>query len=406
MANISRSKTRISGFTDGEMDFQLMRQLGVCHSGAASVGECLALVNQIKDGDPSTWVTAFELLAKQQLEDAQQRLQNNHHISAKMQFYKACNSFRAAEYYMPCADPKHQQLGLQAQNSFIEAIKYEAYHFQYFQIPFKSITLPCYFFSPKQNALSDKTIMIVSGFDGTLEEEFFFRGKAALERNYNLILMAGPGQMDVFRHYKQTYFEPDYEQPLSCVLDFLQKELNNNFLKLALMGISFGGYFATRAAIYDKRIKALIANSPIIDLYAYLAAFTHMDPCRDIPDSEDFSINDLPHIPEQEMPQQIKAQSEQLMYRFGRKSFKNTFAYLKNFNISEQIASLNIPCLGLCGEGEGEEPIKQYTKFNQVTKASQFLFSAAQGADSHCQVGNADYANAVAYDWLDELSLD
>ena len=134
--------------------------------------------------------------------------------------------------------------------------------------------------------------------------------------------MAGSGQMDVFRMHPDTYFEPDYESPISTVLDYLQKNLNHSFNHLSLMGISFGGYFATRAAIYEPRIKALIANSSIINLYDYLATFTQMDPCSDIPDEEDFTISDLPHIPDAEMSNQLKAQTEQLMFRFGKRSFK------------------------------------------------------------------------------------
>ncbi|WP_369421546.1 alpha/beta hydrolase family protein [Coxiella-like endosymbiont] len=49
--------------------------------------------------------------------------------------------------------------------------------------------------------------------------------------------------------------------------------------KLALIGISFGGYFVTRAAAHEPRIKALlIADSPIVDFKSYIVAFQNSDP--------------------------------------------------------------------------------------------------------------------------------
>ena len=31
------------------------------------------------------------------------------------------------------------------------------------------------------------------------------------------------------------------------------------------------------------------------------------------------------------------------------------------------------------------------------------IFTTAEGADSHCQLGNLPLSNAVIYDWLDEV---
>lgn len=106
------------------------------------------------------------------------------------------------------------------------------------------------------------------------------RGYAELERGYNIVRVAGPGQMDVFRFYPNTYFEPDYEKPLKAVIDFLAERPDVDMERLAILGISFGGYFATRATAHEPRIKALIANSPILNLRDYLVAFIGSDPAE------------------------------------------------------------------------------------------------------------------------------
>jgi hypothetical protein len=59
----------------------------------------------------------------------------------------------------------------------------------------------------------------------------------------------------------------------------------------------------------------------------------------------------------------------------------------------------------MLGEGEGPEPLQQFERFadtaaGPVTKRA---FTAAEGADSHGQVGNLSLSNAVIFDWLDEM---
>jgi hypothetical protein len=324
MSKITRGKTRVKGFIDEEMDFQLLRQMGSSSYGAASVGECLSIANRIKDGDPKSWVEEFSKLADWQQKDANKRASKGHTTSARDQFFKACNSYRAAEYYTSCLDPNHQKFGMQARYCFSEAMNNLWHTFEEHLLTYKSIELPVYFMSPSPHEQKRKTLLIVSGFDGTLEEEYFMRGYAALERGYNVVLFVGPGQMDVFRFFTGTHFEPDFEKPTKAVIDFIQDRPEVDMERLALMGISFGGYFAARAASYEPRIKALIANSPILSLHDYLAAFTGYDPAE-APDEQNFGLEDLPNIPEDIMSSEQKFRCENLMVRFGQPSFKDTF---------------------------------------------------------------------------------
>lgn len=400
MNDISRGSIQIKGFRDREMEFQLIRQLGSTAYGGASIGECFHLASAIHEDNPQSWVIEFERLAQWQKKDGLERLVNDHIISGRDQLFKACNSFRAAEYYSPSSSEHHRKLGLNSAECFATAISTMDIHFESHDISYKNITLPAYFMSPANDGAKRKTVVIVSGFDGTLEEEFLMRGLAAIERGYNVIHFAGPGQMDVFRQYPNTHFEPDFEHVVKRIINHFEHRHEVDMNTLALMGISFGGYFATRAAAYEPRIKTLIANSPILDLHAYLCAFVAMDPCQ-MPDSDDFTIQDLPAIPNEVMSLQLKAQTEHLIRRFGQFTFKTTFNYLKNFSIKPSL--VKIPCLALIGSGEGGEPRAQFQEFCAHTNATHYEFTDFEGAGSHCQVGNVPFANAVVYDWLDSV---
>jgi hypothetical protein len=56
---VARSATRVRGFADPEMDFQLLRSLGAANYMGGAVGEIFAAVQDIRDDDPRTWPPAF-----------------------------------------------------------------------------------------------------------------------------------------------------------------------------------------------------------------------------------------------------------------------------------------------------------------------------------------------------------
>ena len=404
MSEIKRGKTRVRGFNNEEMDFQLIRQMGSSSYTGASVGECLAIAERIEDDDTKSWVEEFKKLAKWQENDARKRAHKGHTISARDQFLKATNSYRAAEYYTSVLDPEHKELGLKARYCFGEAMHNLWHTFEETMLTYRDIDLPVYFMSPGPEISDRKTLMIVSGFDGTLEEEYMMRGLPALERGYNIALFAGPGQMDTFRFYSNSHFEPDFENPTKTVLEYISERPEVDSERIALMGISFGGYFATRAAAHIQEIRALIANSPILRLHDYLAAFAGYDPAE-MPEDMNFTIEDLPDIPEQQFPAERKLITENLIARFGEKSFKDTFIYLREFTVGSAIENITCPSLALVGAGEGGEPEKQWTEFaDKVGGAvTKYKFTEFEGADTHCQLGNTPFAAAVAYDWLDDI---
>lgn len=405
MSNISRSKTRVAGFSDPEMDFQLLRQLGAASYGGSSVGECLALVREIGDGDPAAWVEAFARRGEAQEADARSRARAGHVVSARDMYLMACNSFRAAEYYSDVRTVAHRKLGKSSRDCFRKATEGMRCATEEIFVQHRGLRLPAYLFTPPGSSGPNKTLAVVSGFDGTLEESWFQIGRAALERGWTVFLFAGPGQMDTLRFNDPTRLEPDYDAPMGAALDHLFAHAEVDPERLALYGISFGGYFATRTASRDDRVRALVANSPIVDLNAYMCAFIGFDPVDDMKPEENFSREDMADIPDDIFPPQKKAQAAMLMDRFGQDTFVDVFRYMREFIVGPKIADITCPCLSLSGEGEGDEAARQAELFRTGVggTVTSRQFTATEGADSHCQVGNLPLANAVILDWLDDV---
>lgn len=400
---LERGIVRVRGFQDPEMDFQLMRQLGSVRYGGAAVGECLSLAAQIGDADPARWVQAFAASGQRWAQEAAQRAARGHAISARDLYLLACNSYRAAEYYCSVDDPAHRQNGLDSRQAFLSAMQCERLTCTELWFTQHGLRLPAYHLHDPQTA-GDRLLMIISGFDGTLEETYLSYGLPAIARGYDLLLFTGPGQMDTWRFNAHSHFVPDFEGIGRVVVDHALSLSGMDARHVALMGISFGGYFAARIAAHEPRVRALILNSPVTDLHAYMTSFVGFDPATLSP-ADDFGVADLDQIPDADMSPQAREMSRNLMLRFGQASFRETYRYLRAFRLDEQaLRRIGCPALALVGEGEGPEPLRQWQAFQDAVSGpvSKHLFTTGQGADGHGQVGNLAWSAAVSMDWLNE----
>jgi pimeloyl-ACP methyl ester carboxylesterase len=226
--------------------------------------------------------------------------------------------------------------------------------------------------------------------------------RAGLERGFNVLAAQGPGQVGSLRVHPELAFRPDYEKPIGAMIDYALARREVAAENFALYGISFGGYFVIRAGVHDARIRALIVNSPIVDLYAYMVAFVGPELAQNPPP---ITLAEVDAIPDAEFPPAMKLSFKSACRRFGVDSFAAWLARLKDFTAAGSLGNIRCPTLAMAGEGEGEETRAQFERYCREVKGAvtRRMFSAEEGADMHCQVGNLALSNAVVYDWLAEV---
>jgi pimeloyl-ACP methyl ester carboxylesterase len=123
-------------------------------------------------------------------------------------------------------------------------------------IPFGGKTMYAVLRKPAQSSKPPVLIM-APGLDSTKEEIHAYE-EPFLARGIAVLAFDGPGQGEA------EYEIPicgDYERAAKAVVDWIEtrKDLNTN--QVAIWGVSLGGYYAPRAAAYEKRIRACIALS-------------------------------------------------------------------------------------------------------------------------------------------------
>lgn len=410
---VSRGRTRVLGFDDPEMEFQLQRGLGAASYGGGTPGELLVVAEQIRarlasqpeaDRDPAkSWVDAHAGLAARVEAAGREALAKGHRVSAREHLLRASMYYRAAEYFCDPCTPDHRRWGMASRDAFISAAGLLDLPFEAVQIPYENAAIPAYFFRPDEDTrIARKTVILNTGFDGSGEELYFQAGRAALERGYNVLAIDGPGQTGMTRLHPQLKFRPDWEVPIKAVIDWLSTRPGVDMQRLGLYGISLGGYFATRAACFEPRIRALAVNSPIIDLKAYQLGFFPPGMADNPPE---LRLEWMPDIPRSELPDHLRALLKIAFFRFGVSSVHEWLEQLTAFRTGDYLDRLRVPCLSMVGEAEGAGPLAQARYFVEhvAGPVTERVFRSQEGADAHCQLANLPLSCAVLFDWMDEV---
>ena len=122
------------------------------------------------------------------------------------------------------------------------------------EIPYQGKTLAGILRKPAGIDKPPVVVMAV-GLDSTKEEGDAYEAPF-LARGVATLIFEGPGQGEAQYDFP---IRGDYEVPVKAVIDFVEKRSDLDAKRVGMWGVSLGGYYAPRAAAFDKRIKACIA---------------------------------------------------------------------------------------------------------------------------------------------------
>ncbi len=249
------------------------------------------------------------------------------------------------------------------------------------------------------------TLVVAGGNESSLEELAMAVGSGAVARGYNFFAFDHPGHRGAVHRYRDCVKRPDYELPYQAALDVLAS-LPGADERIALCGLSFGGYVCSRVACFEKRIKALIPDSPIIDSYR-IAASVWLPLVQKVPERFYFKAMDFV-MRRKPILKAYKAYTDTTNGTVGKSLKERIEIAQTQFVIpKERLAQIECPTLVLVSEDEGEEFLRQAREFFSCISAAKkdmHVFSlAGDGSNDHCQVDNISRACQVIFDWLDEV---
>lgn len=390
-------------FDDKQFSFQLLRALGSAPGGGADVGECLATAYRIKEGDFESWYSEWLETAERVKAIADDCLEKGHLVSARDAYLRAFNYYRLAEFYLhqDPEDPRIMELYNKGKNCFEKALELGESAPEKVLIPYEDTELPGYFYPGGEKGTERPTLILQTGFDGTLEE-LHFLAVAVAARGMNCLTFEGPGQGSVIRE-QGLPFRPDWEKVVSPVVDFALNIEEVDPDKVALMGLSFGGYLAPRAAAFEKRLAACIANGGVYDFMG-----SHMPEGMSREQFVD-SVKQYPDQMNKGMEEAMKTNTDTRwgvnngMFTFKASSPADWMLKASEYYLGGVAEKIECPTLVVDSEDDFSFP-GQAKKLYDVLECHKtwMVFTAREGAGDHCQVADSLLSSQRILDWLQE----
>ncbi|OBI60647.1 S9 family peptidase [Mycobacterium sp. E796] len=391
--------------------FETLRALGHTAYGGADIGEVLTTAQAITAGDYDSWYDEWSATADWVAAEAEKALAAGHRISARDGLMRANNYYRSAEFYLHGNpdDPRIDHVYNRSRECFHTAAALFDPPIEPVEIPYEGTVLHGYFYRASgtgDETATRPTVIMHSGFDGTCEELHWFGAAAGQERGYHVLTFDGPGQ-PAARRLDGLVFRPDWENVVTPVLDWLLERPGVDPARTALFGLSMGGLLAPRAAAFEHRLAACIAMDGAYDLGVTVAE--PMPLAR--ADAE--ALLRAESAPEADtMIEQLIASNPNIrwatahgQYVMGVNTPRAFLACYLDYTLADGIAErISCPTL-VCDAAEdiffaGQPKLL----FEHLTCEKTLLaFTAAEGAEAHCQSGAQRLALGRVYDWLDTV---
>jgi pimeloyl-ACP methyl ester carboxylesterase len=264
--------TEVQLSTDSDFHFEILRDLSAAVYGGADIGEVLTAANLIVPGNFESYYLQFNNIANKVLAWAKSIDPKKYPVSASDTYFRAATYFRSADFFLHGnqSDPRIISLWNQQIDAFDTGMSLLPAPGRRINIQAKNFTIPALFFAPDGPVKRRPTIIIGGGYDGGQEELYTQMGKAAVERGWNYISYEGPG-MATPRRFQNLGFTIEWETVVTPVVDYLHTlKYEVDTSAIALIGLSFGGLLAPRAAAFEHRLTATMAFDGLTDFGPFI----------------------------------------------------------------------------------------------------------------------------------------
>jgi pimeloyl-ACP methyl ester carboxylesterase len=385
--------------TDESFSFETLRAVGYAAYGGADIGEVITTAERITPGDWESWHREWRALADRLAAIADQCAADGHAVSASSAYLRASNYYRTAEFYLrddPANDPRVADTSARAIETFRSAPEIRAQWTQV-RIPYEGIQLDGYYLNVSGDDRGP-TLLAHGGYDSTVEEMFFAVGEAARRHGWNCLIFEGPGQGTALRDHKLP-FRYDWEAVVTPVVDFAVNLRGVDPERIALLGMSMGGYLAPRAAAFEHRIAACVAYDGVLSMAAaFLGA---LPPGLD--SEQQVAAMDSVIAHRAQAPSSLRWAVSNALWVFKDGTTRELLDEVAKYDLTDVAHQISCPTLVCEAESDqffGGQPAMLY---EALKCPKTFLtFTAAEGAGEHCHEGALTLFHQRLFDWLDD----
>jgi pimeloyl-ACP methyl ester carboxylesterase len=365
------------------------QSIHICLSAGGQINEideACAPLKQISDPQSdsaqSAWYETWDKLATRLEQLARRDEEAGRYLSAGRKYLRATVYYIMAERMVSNRDHRKLETYNKVLDTFKKGTQLSRHRVEFLDIPFNNHALPA-LFVPAPGGKPAPCMIHFDGFDGLKEmlylsipdQEFRKRGIA-------LLIVDHPGVGGALRLHNLP-LTPFTEGVAAACINYLETRTDVNRERIGILGISLGGYYAPRAAAFEKRLKCCVA----------WGAIWNWREAREWRMKQEKEPASVPLF--------------QLLWVTGKDTLEEANEVADKMTLEGIADKITCPLLVLHGEDDRLVPLRMAEKTVQAAINSPIrelkVFTPSEGSTGHVQVDNMALAVDYISDWAAEI---
>ena len=336
---------------------------------------------RVRQNEPDAWRQEWRAMGELVERRADAALAQGHKITAGDYYLRAgLYHYNAERFISPGPDKRAQ--GEIAYRCWHTGIRLREPTIEFVEVPYEGTTLPALLMKAPGTHPAP-TVVVVNGMDNAKEMSIFFAGREFARRGYNTLCLDGPG-MGETRRIRDMPSRYDYEVPGTAAFDYLAKRPDVDAKRIAIFGYSFGGYYSSRIAAFEKRYAACVALSALHwDLADWQEKIRQKNASS---------------------PTTVAQSNFQFRWVVGAQTQEEGIAIAKKFSLKDVAKNITCPFLVTHGGNDRVVPVENAQKLYDAvgsTNKTIKIFTTEEGGAEHAHVDNRQIGIDFAADWLE-----
>jgi dienelactone hydrolase len=326
------------------------------------------------------WFQSWRRMAERLERLGRQDLDAGHALSAGRKLMRAALYHLMAERHLTHLSPRKIPAYEDGIGLFGQAIRLLGEPVEFVEVPYEGTSLPALFLPAQAGSGPAPCIVHFDGLD-VMKEMIYLMGASGLpRRGVSVLICDNPGVGGALR-LKGLPTRFDTEVPAAACIDYLETRSDVDSERIGIMAISLGGYYAPRAAAFEKRFKCCVLWGAIWSLTPLLDQTWR----RGLRSVSDF----------------------QLYWVFGTEDPDELARRMEKFDLEGVVQQIECPILIVHGENDRQAPVwtahRTYDAATHSSKRELKIFTFDEGGAEHCQCDNGTLGVDFMHDWVADV---
>ena len=337
-----------------------------------------------EDAGTAEFFESWIKLADRVAANAEADLKKGRAFSAATKLRRSSIYYQTGERMQARDYPPRRLAYLRALSTFQRSIELSRMPIERAEIPYEGSSFPALFWKAEsRDGRRAPAVVCCNGLDSTKELVIWTGiGRSLTARGISVLCVDQPGSGEALR-LKSLPGVHDSERWASRAVDYLETRSDVDKSRIGVFGLSLGGYFAPRAAAFEKRFA----------LCAILGAnhnWGELQKRRRHREGE----NPVPHY------------WDHVMWVFGKPDIDAFMAWAPSMCLDGVVDKITVPFLVTHGSGDRQIPVEfahqSYEQAVNSPKRELRIFTPDDYAIEHCEADNGTVGCDYIGDWIAE----